>query len=176
MMDIGESWDKALRNTEIIRTRVCMLETFAHTEIPYIFLAESSLNTGDTVVRTGKLVVEKPAIILPGNPPQLSGFDFEDLLSVDSDKVLDFLLIRGVRFPSLRYNNQVSTVDIYEDSLKKAIAHYKDKLQRMEDVHTGLIAGPEDCWQFSVLIFIGIVASRSAQQDIRRLFDGYKNN
>lgn len=175
-MDIEESWQKALKNTEIIRPRVNLLETFTHTEIPYIFLAESNLNVGDTVIRKGKLIVEKPAIILPGNPPQFNGFEFEDLLSIDANRVVDFLLIRGVRFPSLKYNNQIQTVDIYEGSLKKAIDCYKDKLQRIEDVHTGLMAGPEDCWQFSVLIFIGTVASRSAEQDIRRLFDRYRHN
>lgn len=175
-MDIEEAWQKALRNTEIMRTRVRQLETFAHTEIPYIFLAESSLNIGDTVIRGGKVLVEKPAIILPGNPPQFQGFEFEDILDMDSNKVVDFLLIRGVRFPSLKYNNQISTVDIYEGSLKKAIGYYKDKLQRAENVHTGLIVGPEECWQFSVLIFVGTMVSKSAELDVRRLFDRYKHN
>ena len=175
-MDIEENWQKALKKTEIFRTRVRQLETFAHTEIPYMFLAESTLNVGDTVVRQGRILVEKPAIILPGNSPQFYGFEFEGDLNIDTNHVVDFLLIRGVRFPSLKYNNQISTVDIYEGSLKKAIEHYKDRLQRAEDVHTGLIAGPEDCWQFSVLIFVGTIVSKSAEVDIRRLFDRYKHN
>jgi len=166
-MDIIERWERALKNTEIIRTRVRLLETFISTETPYIFLAESTLNIGDTIVRKGKVLVEKPTIILPGNLPQFQGFEFEDLPDIDSSKVADFLLIRGVRFPSLKYNNQTSAVDIYEGSLKKAIEYYKGKLQRAEDVHTGLITGPEDCWQFSTLIFIGTMVSRSAEADIR---------
>lgn len=175
-MDMHKSWQKALKNTEIQRTRVRHLDTFTHTEIPYLFLAESTLNIGDTVIRRGRVLVERPSIVLPGNPPQLEGFDFEEELHVNSNDVIDFLLIRGVRFPSLKYNNMISTVDIYEGSLKKAIEHYKDKLQRVEDVHTGLVIGPEDCWQFSVLIFIGSIVSRSAESDIRRLFDHYKHN
>ena len=103
-------WQKAIKNTEIMRTRVRLLETFTHTEIPYIFLAESTLNIGDTVVRKGNVLVEKPAIILPGNPPQLHGFEFEDAVDIDANKVIDFLLIRGVRFPSLKYNNQTSVM------------------------------------------------------------------
>ena len=175
-MDIEATWQKALKNTEILRTRVRRLETFTHTEAPYIFLAESSLNIGDTVVRKGRVLVERPAIILPGNPPQFQGFDFEDLLDIDSNKVIDFLLIRGVRFPSLKYDNHISTVDVYEGSLKKAIEYYKNKLQRMEDVHTGLMIGQEDCWQFSILIFIGAMVTRSAEGDIRKLFDRFKTN
>lgn len=172
-MDMQEAWQRAIKNTEIMRTRVRFLETFTHTELPYTFLAESVLNIGDTVVRKGKILVEKPTIILPGNPPQLQGFDFEDILSMDSNKVIDFLLIRGVRFPSLKYNNLTSSVDIYEGPLKKAIEHYKNQLQRIEDTTTGLVIGPEDCWQFSVLIFIATMVSRSAEEDIKRLLDRY---
>ena len=175
-MDIEQMWQRAIKNTEIMRSRVRLLETFTHTEIPYVFLAESTLNIGDTVVRKGKVLVEKPAIILPGNPPQFQGFEFEDLFDIDRHKIVDFLLIRGVRFPSLKYDNQTSLVDIYEGSIKKAIERYKDQLQRAEDVHTGLIIGPEDCWQFSVLIFIGTMVSRSAEEDIRRLLDRFKPN
>lgn len=175
-MDIQEIWQRAIKKTEIHRTRVRLLETFTYTEIPYMFLAESAVNIGDTVVRQGKVLIEKPAIILPGNPPQFSGFEFEDLSDIDSNKIIDFLLVRGVRFPSLKYNNQTSLVDIFEDSLKKAIAHYKNQLQRAENINTGLIIGPEDCWQLSVLIYVGTMISRSAEEDIRRLFDYYKHN
>ncbi len=175
-MDIEQVWQKALKNTEILRTHARQLETFMHTEIPYIFLAESSVNIGDTVVRKGKILVEKPAIILPGNPPQLEGFDFEDSLNLDRYKVMDLLLIRGVRFPSLKYNNQTATIDIFEAPLKKAVEYYKNKLQQVEDAATGLIVGPEDCWQFSTLIFIGAMVSRSAEGDIKKLFDHFKHN
>lgn len=175
-MDIQEMWQKALGRTEILRTRIRLLETFAHTEIPYRFLAESILHEGDTVVRNGKILVEKPAIVLPGNLPQFRGFELEDILNMDINHVVDFLLIRGVRFPSLKYSNQTSTIDIYEGPLKKAAEYYKDKLQRAEDVNTGLIIGSEDCWQFSVMIFIGTMVSRSAEEDIKKLFERYKHN
>ena len=173
-MDIEKNWQKALKNTEVVRMRIKYLETFTHTEIPYIFLAESAINQGDCVVRKGKILVEKPAIILPGNPPQFQGFEFEEDLETDSNKVADFFLIRGVRFPSLKYNNQVSTVDIYEDSLKNAVKHFKDTLERSEDIHTSLMTGLEDGWQFSVLILVGAMVSRSAEGDIRKLFDRHK--
>jgi len=40
-MDIHDSWEKALKATEIIRPRVQPLQTFEATQIPYVFLAES---------------------------------------------------------------------------------------------------------------------------------------
>lgn len=175
-MDIEEIWQKAIKNTEILRMRMRQLETFTHTEISYVFLAESTLNLGDTVIRKGKILIEKPAIILPGNMPQFQGFEFEDIFNIDPYRVADFLLIRGVRFPSLKYNNQTSSIDIYEGPLKKAIKNYSNRLQRTEDTTTSLITGPEDCWQFSVLIYVCSIVSRSAEADVKKLFDRFKHN
>ncbi len=58
-MDIEKTWEKALKYTEIIRPRVEPLNTFRTTHLPYIFLTESSVNVGDSVVRKGEVLVEK---------------------------------------------------------------------------------------------------------------------
>jgi hypothetical protein len=173
-MSIQDGWEKALKNTNIIRPRSKDLLTFEATEVPYIFLSESSVNLGDTVVRKGQVKVEKPAIIMPNNMPQFEGFDFEKEFHSGQDMLLNFLLVRGVTFPSLKYNNRTYSLDIYEGHLEKAIEHYSDKLQRGEDVANGLITGPEESWQFSVLIFIATQIMRSADSDIRRLLEKFK--
>lgn len=170
-MDIQDYWEKALKKTEIVRARVSGLDTFAATSLPYILLSESSVNIGDTVVRKGEVVVEKPALILPQASPQFEGFDFKEKLNLREDMLTNFLLVRGVAFPSLKYNNKTYSVDIFEGELGKAVKSYLDKLQKEEDVHTGLIVAPEDCWQFSALIFIGIQVIKSAETDIRRMMN-----
>ena len=173
-MDLTKSWNKALRHTEIIRARVQALMTFSQTLVPYIVLSESAINPGDTVVRKCEVLVEKPALILPPNNPQFEGFEFEtdDLQSDHS--VINFLLVRGVNFPSLKYNNKTLSLDIHEGKLSDAITHYLQQLQQEENVTTGLITGPEDCWQFSVLIFIGSQIARNVDVDIRKLLEEYK--
>jgi hypothetical protein len=173
-MDIREIWEKAIAKTEIVRFQVKGLLTFSATELSYIFLAESALNIGDTVVRKGKIIVEKPMILLPGGLPTFSGFDFEHGLNISEDSLTNFLLVRGVRFPSLKYNNETSSLDIFEGSLKQAIKHYANILEKKEDVSTGLILGPEDSWQFSLLIFIAATVSRSADGDIRRILEDFR--
>lgn len=173
-MELNEAWEKALSNTEIIRTRIQGLMTFADTHVPYILLSESSLHLGDTLVRKGEVMVEKPALFLPPNIPQFQGFDFGKESGLDKDAVINFLLIRGVTIPSLKYNNKTHALNIYEGRLKDAIAHYAEELQRTEDVHTGLIIGPEDCWQFSMLIFICAQAAKNVDTDIRRIIEEYK--
>lgn len=173
-MNIQDGWEKALKYTSIIRPRPKELLTFEATDVPYIFLSESSINLGDTVVRKGEVLVERPAIILPHNLPHFEGFDFEEEFHTGQDMVLNFLLVRGVTFPSLKYNNKTYSLDIYEGHLEKAIEYYSNKLQRGEDVHSGLVVGPEDCWQFSILIFIATQIVRSADGDIKRLLERFR--
>lgn len=170
-MSIQDSWEKAVKKTEIIRPRVSALSTFSITHLPYVCLSESAVNAGDTVVRRGEVLVQKPSIILPFNMPQFEGFDFEKEMHVDEDLFKSFLFVRGVQFPALKYNNKSHSIDVYEGGLSKAIEHHKAMLQQNENVHTGLIAGPEDCWQFSVILFICGQVARSADGDIKRLLD-----
>jgi len=175
-MDIQELWEKALRQTDIIRRRIKELSTFDTTILPYIFLAESSDNPKNTIVRKGHVEIDKPMLILPEYSPQFEGFDFEKNFSLSDQMVINFLLVRGVTFPSLKYHNNVFSLDVHNDSLKDTTAYYLDYLQKQEDINTGLIVGPEDCWQFSVLFFICLTISKSASIDIKRLLEKFKTN
>ncbi|MBI4711459.1 MAG: hypothetical protein HY767_03240, partial [Candidatus Omnitrophica bacterium] len=94
-MYIHDYWEKALKSTEIIRPRVQPLQTFEATQIPYVFLAESAVNQGDTVVRKGEVTVDKPSIILPPNLPQFEGFEFDKEFSGVEDYLTTFLFVRG---------------------------------------------------------------------------------
>ncbi len=170
-MDIEKAWEKALKYTEIIRPRVKPLDTFKTTHLPYVFLAESSVNEGDCVVRKGEVLVEKPSIILPPDLPQLEGFDFKDVSRQQQDMIINFFLVRGIGFPSLKYNNKTYSLDIFEGRLSKAIKKYTHELQKEENVTSGLVIGPEDCWQFSVLIFVGMQILRSTDNDIKSLMN-----
>ncbi len=175
-MDIEKAWNQALKGTEIIRSRVAALETAGSTRVPYVLLAESSINVGDTIVRRGEVVVDKPSIILPPNNPQFNGFELDDDQSFDETSMVNFLLVRGISLPSLNYNNRTSSLDIFEGGLSDAIKHYTQDLQRKEDVHTGLIKGLEDAWPLSVLIFVCSQVTRNVDIDIRRLMQQYKND
>ena len=174
-MDLEEKWSKALAETAIIRSRISYLSTFDTTTISYIFLAESAINLGDTVVRRGKVMVHRTAIILPEDMPQFEGFEFEKDYQVNADMVKMFLLVRGASFPSLKYEHEISSLEVYEGRLEKARAYFKQELERREDVETGLIIGSDDCWQFSLLIYIGLLIGKSLPSDLRRLWDRYKD-
>lgn len=174
MFDIQALWDKARKRTEIVRMRLQDLSTFDATSVPYVFLAESSLNPGDTVVRKGQVLIERPAIILPGFSPQFEGFAFESDLHVSDDAVATFLLVRGIHFPSLRYRHEVSSLDVMEASLQAAIDRFTTQMAQAEDIATGLVVGPEDAWQFSLLLLVGALVVRSAEGDLRRILDEWR--
>ena len=174
-MDLEEKWQKALAETEIVKFRISYLSTFETTAIPYIFLAESTINLGDTVVRQGKVQVHKPTLILPEDMPQFEGFEFEKDYKVNADMVRTFLFVRGVSLPSLKYEHEVSKLDIYEGPLEKAKTYFKQELERTEDVQTGLITGPEDTWQLSLLIYVGLLISKSLPSDLRKIWERFKD-
>lgn len=172
-MDIQEYWDKARKGTEIIRMRMQDLATFDATVMPYVFLAESAVNQGDTVIRKGEVVIQKPAIVLPHFSPQFEGFDFDEPLHLNNDAVATFLLMRGIHFPSLKYRHQFSSLDVIEQSLQKSIEQFQQRLTMAEDVATGLVVGPEDSWQFSLLLLVGALVIRSAHGDVKRLLEDW---
>jgi hypothetical protein len=173
-MDIQELWDLARKRTEILRLRLQDLSTFEATAVPYILLAESSLNAGDTVVRRGQVVIERPSIVLPKFTPQFEGFEFERDLHLSDDAVATLLLVRGIQFPSLKYRHQISSLDLFEGSLQKAIDRFTHELVRAEDIATGLVVGPEEAWQFSLLLLVGALVVRSAEGDLKRILDAWR--
>lgn len=176
-MDFQKNWEKALKKTEIIRSRVKGLSATDATKVPYVFLAESSINLGDTLVRKGEVVVDKPALMLPPNNPVFNGFEFEsqDSAFFQENSLINFLLVRGISIPSMNYDNKVDSLEVFEGGLAKAIKHYQENFMKEENVRTGLFTGPEDCWQFSLLIFTCTQIMRNAKSDIQKLMDEYRD-
>ena len=173
-MDIEESWKKAVQHTEIVRSRVQPLRTFEDTELPYVCLSESLVNRGDTVVRRGKVLVTKPSLILPEHLPQLFGFDFEKHMGVSETSVLNFFLLRGIQYPSLKYSNEIYALDLEEGGLSEIKKKWREELTRREDIHTGLVSGPDDLWPFSILLLAAALMERSAGDDFRRMLERFR--
>lgn len=173
-MEFEQMWTKALKHTEIIRSRVKGLSVIGDTRVPYLMLSESSINVGDTVVRKGEVLVQRPSLFIPPHNPQFEGFEFDQgEKPFNESSFINFLIVRGISLPSLRYDNRTSALDIYEGRLSEAVKHYLQVMQQTEDVRAGLVIGPEDCWQYSILIFICSQIIKNADQDIQRLLDEY---
>ena len=172
-MDSTSAWEKALRETNIIRSRIIGLQTFGETQVPYILLSPSTINEGDTVVRTGEVLVHRPSLILPPNIPQLEGFNFENEDSFKESTMINFLMVRGITLPSMKYDNKIFSLNVFEGKIEDAIGVYGNRLQREENTSAGLICGPDQVWQLSLLIFICSQIAKNSSTDIRRLLDEY---
>ncbi len=177
-MDIHSAWEKALRETNIVRSRITGLQTASDTHVPYILLSPSVVNEGDTVVRTGEVLVHRPSLILPPNIPQLDGFDLGGKDSFQEDSMINFLMVRGITLPSMKYDNKISSLNVFEGKIENAIGLYGNRLQREENTSAGLVCGPDDVWQLSVLIFVCSQIAKNSSTDIRRLLEEYhkRNN
>jgi len=165
-MDLEDIWQNVLGSTEILRMYMPRLGVASASDLPYIFLAESDVNRGDTVVRKGVVKVDKPVIYLTDGSPQFYGFKFEDELKVNPETLKTFLIMRGVQLPSFKYT-QSSSLEVYEGSLQDAIDEYSDLLARKENTDTGLIKGLSGYWQFSVLAYVTNIVAKSAPDNIR---------
>lgn len=173
-MDFEKNWETALKTTEIIRGRIQPLSSLGVTLLPYVFLSEVLADSKSTLVRKGRIEVGKPSLLLPPNTPQFEGFEMSSSVKTDVDSFMSFLLVRGVRFPSLKYNNIAGDLSVFDGRLSGAVKHHQNILEREENLTTGLIVGKEQCWQFAVIIFAASQMLKSADGDIRRLLDEYR--
>jgi hypothetical protein len=170
-MDLQDAWEKAAKETEIIRCRWCVLSPSKTEELSYIFLSESEINLGDTLVRKGKVLIHKPSIILPYHCPRFDGFGFEKDYGVNNEIVKTFLLVRGVSLPSFEFTNEIAGIVLHEGSLDSAVKHCLDEFERTEDIETSLVCGPGDCYHFSILVFVAAMVGRSASSDLEKLMN-----
>ena len=174
-MDIEEIWQKALKNTQILRMRLARLDSYSGTELSYVFLAESEINIGDTIVRKGTVEVDKPLIYLSDGSPQFYGFEFEEKLKISTETIKTFLLLRGVNFPSFKYTHN-SQIEVCEGPLDDSIEKYSDMLAKQENVDTGLVVGLADYWQFCILVYVANLVAKSVPYEIKKLLEKLKEN
>ena len=87
--------------------------------------------------------------------------------------MINFLMVRGITLPSMKYDNKIFSLNVFEGKIEDAIGVYGNRLQREENTSAGLICGPDQIWQFSLLIFICSQIAKNSSTDIRRLLDEY---
>lgn len=168
-MDLSEKFDEAVRKTRIIRSRYRKLNTFEPTVLPYVLIGRSVVSRGTTVIREGTVEVGRAVVHLPDGAPQLDGFDFASTTHLRDETLATFLLVRGVRLPSLKYRNSGQRLETSEQPVEREVARVLETLSRREDLDTGVIVGITDVWQFSLLIYVFSQVVRSAGGDVRAI-------
>lgn len=171
-MDIDdERIEYAARHTEILRHPRQHLSTFGITNIYYYLVTEPSYRefadeTGETVVREGRVIAERPQIVTPYYLTHLEGFSY------DARQYFDMLMrMHGPDMPGLfyTYKNEPRGLNIVSDSWPAVVGKLNEEIDKKNDPLASIIKGQDDLWDVSLLKFIYEITSRSAQTNINQL-------
>lgn len=171
-MDIdNDRIESAALNTEIVRHPRQHLATFGITNIYYYIVTEPSYQefteaTGETVIREGRVIAERPKIVTPYYLTNLEGF------SSDARRYFNMLLeMHGADTPGLfySYKNEPLNLNIVSDSVQAIIEKLNEEIDKKGDPLASIIKGQDDLWDVSLLKFIYEITSRSLRSNVSQL-------
>jgi hypothetical protein len=170
-MDIGdEEIRQTVSATEILRPPRQNLATFGVTNIYYYLVTQPAYQEpeaeGETVIREGRVIAERPRIVTPYYLTRLEGFSpdagryFEDLIK-------DY----GRDAPGLlyRYKNEPKELNIVSDSLPAVVARLNAEIDRRADRLASIIKGTDFLWDVSLLKFIYELTRNSVRDNVTQL-------
>ncbi len=170
-MNPDEMLKAAYETTHIIRERKYSLYTFGTTKLPYYFIGRSEIDPKDTVVREGRVVVEKPQILLPGTLSMFEGFEFDEDMGIDADDARHLLLSRRILLPSLKYVNHENNMEVVAEGTDERISRLQNELERRSDTVTGIIRGEDRFFPFPLFFYVGKMVIRSTGDNIAEFFE-----
>ena len=167
-MESQRDWMRAIEKTWIVRFPKQQLATFGTTNVAYYVVTEpiyQELSSGqqEGVVRTGRVIAAKPAVVTPYYAMNLEGFSSEayEYLNHLSETL-------GGNSPGVlyKYRNQVEKTEIvagYADEIANRIGDDLDS--RREDLAVVMV-GVDEYWDVALAKFIYQFTSSSAEQNV----------
>ena len=150
------------------------LTTFGLTNIAYyvvtepiykdVLASESSAEEG--VVRTGRVIAERPAVVTPNYAMSLQGF---------SEEAFEFLQYAaqayGPNSPGIlyKYRNQEENSNIVSGSPQEIAHNISDDLDRRNENLAVVMVGVDQLWDVALLKFIYEFTASSADHNVREL-------
>ena len=173
-MDYERDWIRAVEGSWVVRFPRQQLATFGTTNISYHVVTEpiygeldSNPNRRDEgVVRTGRVIAERPTVITPTYAMNLKGFSQEayEYLQHVSRKY-------GPNSPGVlyQYRNEAGKMDIV-GGVPTEIAHrISDDLERRQDNLSVVMVGVDELWDVALFKFIYEYTSSSATRNLQEL-------
>ena len=168
MMD-ERAWMRAVEQSWVVRFPRQHLATFGFTNISYYVVTEPIYqdmepNRVEGVVRTGRVIAERPAVITPTYAMSLRGFSPEayEYLQHTAEKY-------GPNSPGIlyQYKNEAEKADIVS-GVPSEIAHRISKdLDRRNENMSVVMVGVDELWDVALLKFIYEFTSSSAAHNVR---------
>ncbi len=162
-MDMDERIEYAVQHTEILRPPKQTLATFGVTNIYYYLITE--LLDRASVVREGKVIVERPRIVTPSYLVSLEGF------SEQARKFIEFIAREHPNEPGVfyRYKNEPKELNVVSNPLKEVIEKLNREIDSKGDFLSAIIKGVEELWDVSLLKFTYEITRRSFRSNIAEM-------
>ncbi|MFH1707063.1 MAG: hypothetical protein ABIF71_03995 [Planctomycetota bacterium] len=170
-MNPHEMFKASLETTTIVKRRRTSLYTFGVTRLPYVFVSRSEIDPRDTVVREGRVMVEKPHILIPGYNPLFEGFDLEGETPLSGEDIKYILMARRIQLPSLRYINADARLAVEQVSLDVKVGDVCNRLEGRNDTQTGVIRGEDRFFPFPLLMYVAEMIQRSAGDNLTEFLE-----
>ena len=172
-MDPEQAWKRAVEQSWVVRFPKVHLTTFGLTNIAYYVVTEPiytdvvpSSGRSEGVVRTGRVIAERPAIVTPTYAMNLQGF---------SDEAFEYLQhaaqTYGPNSPGIlyRYRNQEEKSDIVSGVPSEIAHNISDDLDRRNENLAVVMVGVDQLWDVALLKFIYEFTASSADHNVREL-------
>lgn len=172
-MNFGDERIKyAIEYTEVLRSPKQTLATFGVTNIYYYLLTEPSYaellkeKPAETVIREGKVSVERPMVVTPSYLINLEGFSEEAKTYFRS-----MMEERGPHTPGLlyRYRNEPERTNILSENLDSVASRLSEKINEEKVPLSAIIKGVDELWDVSLLKFIHEFTEKSLKNNIGEL-------
>lgn len=171
MQSPDERIEYVVANTEVIRPPRQRLATFGETQLSYYIVAEPVFteltgSPGETVVREGKVVAERPKIVTPHYLLNLfQGFKH-------GREYADYVLRKyGPNEPGLlyRYRNEPSSMNIVSGLVPEVVGRLNDLLDKEGNALSTIIKGVDEMWDISLMKFIHELTRYSLSNNVAEL-------
>ena len=178
-MDIdNERIRQAVKRTEILRAPKQSLATFGTTNIYYYLVTEPvyselvknvtepKATQGETVVREGRVIAERPRIVTPYYLSRLEGFSSEARGYFEA-----LLKAHGPDAPGLfyTYKNEPKELNIVSDNLLSVVNKLNAEIDKRGDPLTSIIKGEDELWDVSLMKFIYEMTRSSLRENLMQM-------
>ena len=170
-MDIEQSWRKAIEQTWVVRFPKQKLATFGSTNIAYYVVTEPVYQeiepaSREGVVRTGRVVAQRPAVVTPTYALNLSGFSEEAYEYLRYEAARSGPNTPGVLY---QYRNEAEKTEIV-GGVPGDIAHrIGADLDRKRDDLSVVMVGVDELWDVALLKFVYEFTSSSLSGNVQDL-------
>jgi hypothetical protein len=170
-MNPDRAWQRAVEQSFVVRFPKQHLSTFGFTNIAYYVVTEpiyrEMVDGGEEgVVRTGRVIAERPAVITPTYAMNLKGF---------SDEAYEYLQDTAQQYgpnsPGIlyQYKNEAEKSDIVSGAPSEIAHRISDDLDRRSENMAVVMVGVDELWDIALLKFIYEFTSSSSSHNVQDL-------